>query len=57
MINQQAILNASILIVDDQETNVQMLEQMLQDEGYQQVTSTMDPYAVCVACIATTTTT
>jgi len=46
MINQQAILNASILIVDDQETNVQMLEQMLQDEGYQQVTSTMDPYAV-----------
>ena len=47
MINQQAILNASILIVDDQETNVQMLEQMLQDEGYQQVTSTMDPYAVC----------
>ncbi len=47
MINQQAILNANILIVDDQETNVQMLEQMLQDEGYQQVTSTMDPYAVC----------
>ena len=46
MINQQTFLNASILIVDDQEANVQMLEQMLQDAGYQHVTSTMDPYAV-----------
>jgi len=46
MINEQTFLNASILIVDDQEANVQMLEQMLQDVGYQHVTSTMDPYAV-----------
>ena len=46
MINEHTFLNASILIVDDQEANVQMLEQMLQDAGYQHVTSTMDPYAV-----------
>ena len=47
MINEQAILNASILIVDDQEANVLLLEQMLRDAGYQHITSTMDPYAVC----------
>lgn len=41
------ILNASILIVDDQEANVCLLEQMLSDAGYTSVTSTMDPYAVC----------
>jgi len=41
------ILNASILIVDDQEANVRLLEQMLQEAGYRRVTSTMDPHAVC----------
>jgi two-component system cell cycle response regulator len=41
------ILNASILIVDDQEANVQLLEQMLRAVDYQNITSTMDPYAVC----------
>jgi len=41
------ILNASILIVDDQEANVRLLEQMLQEAGYRGVTSTMDPHAVC----------
>ena len=46
MISEQAILNASILIVDDQETNVQLLEQLLQAAGYQHFTSTMDPHAV-----------
>lgn len=37
------ILNASILIVDDQEANVLLLEQLLRGVGYTQVTSTMRP--------------
>ncbi len=41
------MLNASILIVDDQEANVQLLEQMLGDAGYRCITSTRDPHAVC----------
>jgi DNA-binding NtrC family response regulator len=41
------ILNASILIVDDQEANVRLLEQMLSSAGYSCVTSTRDPHAVC----------
>ena len=47
MISEQEILNASILIVDDQETNVQLLEQMLHEAGYRRMTSTMDPLSVC----------
>ncbi len=47
MISEQDILNASILIVDDQEANVLLLEQMLREAGYQRITSTMDPQAVC----------
>ncbi|MDO8251346.1 MAG: response regulator [Rhodoferax sp.] len=47
MISTTDILNASILIVDDQEANVRLLEQMLRDAGYGRLTSTMDPYAVC----------
>jgi len=47
MISEQEILNASILIVDDQVANVQLLEEMLRDAGYRHLTSTMDPYAVC----------
>ena len=46
MINKKDILNASILIVDDQETNVILLEQLLRDIGYQHITSTMDPTSV-----------
>ena len=46
MVSTADILNASILIVDDQKANVQLLEQMLQSAGYQHVTSTMDPFAV-----------
>ena len=34
MVSTADILNASILIVDDQEANVQLLEQMLRDAGY-----------------------
>ncbi|MDZ7593305.1 MAG: diguanylate cyclase [Thiobacillus sp.] len=41
------MLNARILIVDDQEANVQLLEQMLHDAGYRCLTSTRDPHAVC----------
>jgi PAS domain S-box-containing protein len=47
MINADDILHASILIVDDQESNVRLLEQMLSDVGYTHVTATMDPQAVC----------
>ncbi len=46
MISKQEILNALILIVDDQEANVLLLEQMLREAGYQRITSTMDPHAV-----------
>ncbi len=41
------ILQASILIVDDQAANVQLLEQLLGDAGYTNVTSTMKPEEVC----------
>jgi PAS domain S-box-containing protein len=41
------ILNASILIVDDQESNVSLLEQMLREAGYTRVASTMNPAEVC----------
>jgi diguanylate cyclase (GGDEF)-like protein len=47
MISEQEILDASILIVDDQEANVQLLEQMLGEAGYRHTTSMMDPHAVC----------
>jgi PAS domain S-box-containing protein len=47
MISKQEILNASILIVDDQEANVLLLEEMLRDAGYVRITSTMNPYSVC----------
>jgi PAS domain S-box-containing protein len=46
MISKKDILNASILIVDDQETNVILLEQLLHKIGYQHITSTMDPTSV-----------
>jgi PAS domain S-box-containing protein len=46
-IGQSEILEASILIVDDQESNVALLEQMLREAGYSRVTSTMDSTEVC----------
>jgi diguanylate cyclase (GGDEF)-like protein/PAS domain S-box-containing protein len=46
MISQDDILKASILIVDDQEANVQLLEFLLNSTGYQRVSSTMDPRQV-----------
>ena len=47
MLEASEILKASILIVDDQEANVLLLEQMLRKAGYERITSTMDPRAVC----------
>jgi PAS domain S-box-containing protein len=41
------ILNASILIVDDQEPNINLLEQLLSDSGYTCVASTTNPQKVC----------
>jgi PAS domain S-box-containing protein len=41
------ILNARILIVDDQLSNVQLLEQLLTQAGYTGVSSIMDPQLVC----------
>ena len=46
-LTESDILNASLLIVDDQEVNVSLLEQMLRDAGYTHVSSTMDPHQVC----------
>ncbi len=47
MVTESEILNASILIVDDQESNVSLLEQVLSGAGYACVTSTMNPREVC----------
>jgi PAS domain S-box-containing protein len=41
------ILDASILIVDDQEVNVSLLEHILREGGYTSVASTMNPQEVC----------
>src|SRR3569833_796178 len=46
MLESSEILNASILIVDDLRANVQLLEKMLRNVGYQNLTTTMDPCAV-----------
>jgi len=45
-ISESEILNARILIVDDQEANVTLLEQMLSDAAYTCVTSSMNPQEV-----------
>jgi len=47
MISAIDVLNASILIVDDQEANVLLLETILCGVGYTCIASTMDPYQVC----------
>lgn len=47
MLETSEILNASVLIVDDQDANVYLLEKMLRNAGYLNVTSTRDPYSVC----------
>lgn len=47
MVSGQDILSASILIVDDQESNVSLLTQLLSEGGYTRVASTRDPQEVC----------
>lgn len=46
MITQQQCQNATILIVDDQMTNILLLESILQNAGYMHVHSTQDPTQV-----------
>ena len=46
MLEASEILNASVLIVDDLEANVMLLEQVLRNVGYTNITSTQDPRAV-----------
>lgn len=45
-LTEKDILNASILIVDDQQANVALLESLLNDAGYANVSSTMNPLDV-----------
>ena len=47
MLNPARILSAGILVVDDRESNVLLLEQMLRNAGYLNVASTRDPRTVC----------
>ena len=47
IVSANDILGASILIVDDQESNVSLLEQLLSEAGYTGVSSTMIPEEVC----------
>ncbi len=47
MVSPADILNARILVVDDQQANVLLLEGMLRIAGYTSVESTTDPKAVC----------
>jgi len=41
------ILNAPILIVDDRESNVSLLEQILSEEGYTRIATTTNSQEVC----------
>jgi signal transduction histidine kinase len=47
MISPADLLQARILIVDDQAANVSLLEQMLSNAGYVSVASTRNPHEVC----------
>lgn len=47
MISNTEIHNARILIVDDQDANVKLLEQLLSQAGYSNVSSCMQPENVC----------
>ena len=46
-LTESQILQAKILIVDDQASNVTLLEQLLSDVGYTHVSTTMNPEEVC----------
>jgi len=45
--SESRILDAGILIVDDQEANISLLQRLLDEAGYTRVSSTMDPAEVC----------
>ena len=47
MVKVSDILDAKVLIVDDQESNISLLEQLLSEAGYTCVASTMKPQEVC----------
>ena len=47
MISAADILNARVLIVDDQASNISLLEQLLGEAGYTNVASTMNSGEVC----------
>lgn len=47
MLSRNDILNAGILIVDDQKTNVNLLEEILKSAGYTRIASTQNPFEVC----------
>ncbi len=46
ILTESEIFSASILIVDDKESNISLLKQLLEDAGYTCVTSTMEPQSV-----------
>lgn len=47
MVSNSEIRAARVLVVDDQQANVALLEQMLRDAGYSNITSTQRPQEVC----------
>ena len=47
MVSAPQILNAGILVVDDQEANVSLLVRLLASAGYSAVSSTCNPHEVC----------
>lgn len=47
MLSVPDVLSARILIVDDQEANIILLEQLLADAGYTNVSASMQPQEVC----------
>ena len=47
MLAEADILDAAILIVDDQQSNIHLLEQMLGEAGYSRISATMNPQEVC----------
>jgi PAS domain S-box-containing protein len=47
MIHADEIFQANILIVDDQESNIELLQQLLADNGYTNVHVTQKPEGVC----------
>ena len=50
MISAAEILNASILVVDDQKVNVSLLERTLRDAGYTSIASTTDWWSSARRC-------